>query len=180
VWLDWTDCKDDPRHGVSSRKLGVGGYLLTVYRMTCRLPQTPRTPTGAAAHYFDDVFSTTSKPKKPHHLRRSSTSRSIGFRSDWGESANEDDDETVSSPANRRGSVGHLDPEAIEQKNAMQERLNHYVSGQLERVKTGIADVETDEFETTLDGSSDQKPNGHARRERNRRDYFEQDPYFSK
>jgi hypothetical protein len=143
--------------------------------MTCRLPQTPRTPTGAAAHYFDDVFTTTSKPKKPHHLRRSSTSRSIGFRSDWGESTNGDDNEAVSSPANRRGSVGYLDHEAIEQKNAMQERLNHYVSGQLERVKTGLADVETDEFETTLDGSSERKPDGHARK-----DYFEQDPYFSK
>jgi hypothetical protein len=150
--------------------------------MTCRLPQTPRTPTGAAAHYFDDVFTTTSKPKKPHHLRRSSTSRSIGFRSDWGGSnGDKDEDETVSSPANRRGSVGYLDHEAIEQKNAMQERLNHYVSGQLERVKTGLADVETDEFETTMDGASDRKSNGHARRERNRRDYFEQDdPYFSK
>jgi hypothetical protein len=158
----------------------MGGSPLTVSSMTCRLPQTPRTPTGAAAHYFDDVFTTTSKPKKPHHLRRSSTSRSIGFRSDWGESTNGDDNEAVSSPANRRGSVGYLDHEAIEQKNAMQERLNHYVSGQLERVKTGLADVETDEFETTLDGSSERKPDGHARRARNRKDYFEQDPYFSK
>jgi hypothetical protein len=149
--------------------------------MTCRLPQTPRTPTGAAAHYFDDVFTTTGKPKKPHHLRRSSTSRSIGFRSDWGESTNGDDDETVSSPANRRGSVGHLDQDAIEQKNAMQERLNHYVSGQLERVKTGLADVETDEFETTMDGASDRKSNGRSHRQRHdRNDYFEQDPYFSK
>jgi hypothetical protein len=149
--------------------------------MTCRLPQTPRTPTGAAAHYFDDVFIKTSKPKKPHHLRRSSTSRSIGFRSDWGESTNGDEEEAGTSPVNRRGSVGHLDQDAIEQKNAMQERLNHYVSGQLERVKTGLADVETDEFETTLDGSSDRKSNGSSRRaRRDRSDYFEQDPYFSR
>jgi hypothetical protein len=146
--------------------------------MTCRLPQTPRTPTGAAAHYFDDVIATTSKPKKPHHLRRSSTSRSIGFRSDWGESTNGEDEESVSSPQHRRGSVGYLDEEAVQQKNAMQERLNHYVSGQLERVKTGLADVETDEFETTMDGASDRKSNGHKRRDRG--DYFEQDPYFSK
>jgi hypothetical protein len=149
--------------------------------MTCRLPQTPRTPTGAAAHYFDDVFIKAAKPKKPHHLRRSSTSRSIGFRSDWGESTNGDEEESASSPVNRRGSVGYLDQDAIEQKNAMQERLNHYVSGQLERVKTGLADVETDEFETTLDGSSDRKSNGQSRRaRRDRSDYFEQDPYFSK
>lgn len=148
--------------------------------MTCRLPQTPRTPTGAAAHYFDDVFSTTGKPQKPYQLRRSSTSRSIGFRSDYEGSTNDDDDEAVSSPVNRRGSVGYLDQETIEQKAAMQERLNHYVSGQLERVKTGLADVEKDEFETTLDGSSDKKSNGHSRREQRRKDYFEQDPYFSK
>lgn len=152
--------------------------LLIAYSMTCRLPQTPRTPTGAAAHYFDDVFTTDSKPKKRHHLRRSSTSRSIGFRSDWGESTNGEDEESTSGPANRRGSVGYLDEDAVQQKNAMQERLNHYVSGQLERVKTGLADVETDEFETTLDGSSDQRTNGQRRRDRN--DYFEQDPYFSK
>ena len=87
----------------------------------------------------------------------------------------------MSSPANRRGSVGYLDQEAIQQKTAMQERLNHYVSGQLERVKTGLAGVETDEFETTMDGSSDRKSNGHTRRQqRDRNDYFEQDPYFSK
>jgi hypothetical protein len=149
--------------------------------MTCRLPQTPRTPTGAAAFYFDDVFTSTGRPKKPHHLRRSSTSRSIGFRSDWGDSTNGDNEEAVSSPANRRGSVGYLDEEAIKHKTEMQERLNHYVSGQLERVKTGGADVETDEFVTTLDGSSDRRSNGHTRRQqRDRSDYFEQDPYFSK
>lgn len=146
--------------------------------MSCRLPQTPRTPTGAAAHYFDDVFTTTAKPKKPHHLRRSSTSRSIGFRSDWETSTNGDEEGSVSSPQNRRGSVGVLDEDAEQQKAAMQDLLNHYVSGQLERVKTGLADVETDEFETTMDGSSDRKSNGHKRRDRS--DYFEQDPYFSK
>jgi hypothetical protein len=148
--------------------------------MTCRLPQTPRTPTGAAAHYFDDVFTAAGKPKKPSILRRSSTSRSIGFRSDLGESANGDDDEAVSSPANRRGSVGYLDHEAMQENSAMQERLNHYVSGQLERVKTGYVDVENDEFEATMDGSSDRKSTGQKRREQRRMDYFEQDPYFSK
>jgi hypothetical protein len=148
--------------------------------MTCRLPQTPRTPTGAAAHYFDDVFTSTGKPKKPSTLRRSSTSRSIGFRSDWGESANGDDDEAVSSPVNRRGSVGYLDHEAMEENTAMQERLNHYVSGQLERVKSGVVDVENDEFEATMDGPSDRKSTGQKRREQRRVDYFEQDPYFSK
>lgn len=69
----------------------------------------------------------------------------------------------------------------MQEKADLQDRLNHYVSGQLERVKTGLADVETDEFETSLDGTSERRSNGHkSRRERERGDYFEQDPYFSK
>ncbi|KAF2848822.1 hypothetical protein T440DRAFT_147876 [Plenodomus tracheiphilus IPT5] len=148
--------------------------------MTCRLPQTPRTPTGAADHYFDDVFATSSKPKKPHHLRRSSTSRSIGHRSDWGESTNGDDDD-VTSPVRRKNSVGVADSEQMEQRAAMEARLNHYVSGQLQRIKTGMQDYEPDEFETMTDGAADAKPS-HSRRDghRERGDYFEQDPYFSK
>ncbi|CBX93366.1 predicted protein [Plenodomus lingam JN3] len=148
--------------------------------MTCRLPQTPRTPTGAADHYFDDVFATSGKPKKPHHLRRSSTSRSIGHRSDWGGSTNGDEDD-VTSPARRKNSVGVADAEQMEQRAAMEARLNHYVSGQLQRIKTGMQDYEPDEFETTTDGASDGKPS-HSRRNghRERRDYFEQDPYFSR
>jgi hypothetical protein len=63
----------------------------------------------------------------------------------------------------------------------MEDQFSHYVSGQLERVKTGFADVETDEFETTLDGASDRKSNSHnIGKARERDDYFEQDPYFSK
>lgn len=78
--------------------------------------------------------------------------------------------------------MGYLDQESIQEKADLQDRLNHYVSGQLERVKTGLADVETDEFETSLDGTSERKSNGHnSRRERRERgDYFEQDPYFSR
>lgn len=150
--------------------------------MTCRLPQTPRTPSGAADHYFDDIFATTGKPKKPHQLRRSSTNRSIGFRSDWETSTN-GEEEDATSPIRRKNSVGYLDADAIEQKNAMEERLNHYVSGQLQRIKTGMQDYEPDEFETTTDGASDQRPT-RGRRNGNRKngsgDYFEQDPYFSK
>ena len=147
--------------------------------MTCRLPQTPRTPTGAADHYFDDIFATATKPKKPHHLRRSSTSRSIGNRSDWGESTNGDDDETL-SPAKRKNSAGAMDAEAMGQKAAMEERLNHYVTGQLQRIKSGGQEYERDELETTTDGASDEPPAKPRRNHRGRDNYFEQDPYFSK
>jgi hypothetical protein len=63
----------------------------------------------------------------------------------------------------------------------VEDQFSHYVSGQLERVKTGLADVETDEFETTLDGASDRKSNNDNHgKARERNDYFEHDPYFSK
>ena len=59
--------------------------------LNCRLPQTPRTPTAAAAHYFDDVFSRSSKASEQQPgLRRSSTSRSIGNRSSFYGSVNGD------------------------------------------------------------------------------------------
>ncbi|KAK6825724.1 family 63 glycoside hydrolase [Apiospora arundinis] len=63
--------------------------------ISCRLPQTPRTPSVGMAHYFDDVFHRTTgqgHPKKPH-MRRSSTARSIGARSDFEGSVNGDDDD---------------------------------------------------------------------------------------
>lgn len=155
--------------------------------MTCRLPQTPATPRVAAEHYFDDVFTTTGRPKKPHHLRRSSTSRSIGYRSDWGESTNgeEGDEEAVSSPANRRSSVGYLDEESLKQKALVQDRMHHYVSGQLARHKNGHTHLEKDEFITTMDGASEGHSNGEngengESSHRDRGDYFEQDPYFSR
>lgn len=157
---------------------------LTLHSMTCRLPQTPRTPTAAAAHYFDDVLSSGPRPKKPSNLRRSSTTRSIGFRSDYEASIN-GDDEDPTSPARRKNSVGYLDEDAIKAKREIEERFNHYVSGQLERVKTGMQDFEPDEFETSVDGVNERprgrtasKANSNGHKERS--DYFEQDEYFSK
>ena len=155
---------------------------LTRSSMTCRLPQTPRTPTGAASHYFDDVFTPAVKSAKRHALRRSSTSRSIGFRSDWGETSTNGEEDDDMAPMKRKNSVGVLDQEALEQKAAMANRLNDYVSGQLQRMKSGMQDYEADEFETTTDGAPDTRgrngrPNGRGR---DKGDYFEQDPYFSK
>jgi hypothetical protein len=151
--------------------------------MTCRLPQTPRTPTAAAAHYFDDVLSTGPRPKKPSQLRRSSTTRSIGFRSDYG--GDDDDEDGPNSPVRRKNSVGYLDEDAIKAKQEIQDRFNHYVSGQLERVKTGMQDYEPDELAASVDGADERprgrhgsktKSNGH----KERAEYFEQDEYFSR
>jgi hypothetical protein len=138
--------------------------------MTCRLPQTPRTPTAAAAHYFDDIWAPTGKPKKPHHLRRSSTSRSIGFRSDWETSTNNDEDEP--EPINRTSSIGYLDSEELRRKAEIDDKVADYVSDQLERVKSGeSAEVDHSEFETSLDGAFE-KPK--SRRQNGDGDYFSQ------
>lgn len=53
--------------------------------LTCRLPQTPRTTSTGVAHYFDDIFARFQAPKVIHaeSLRRSSTNRSIGTRTDF-------------------------------------------------------------------------------------------------
>lgn len=58
---------------------------LTENSMTCRLPQTPKTPSSGLAHYFDDTFtrSASAHPVRPARSRRSSTGRSIGARSDF-------------------------------------------------------------------------------------------------
>jgi hypothetical protein len=72
-----------------------------------------------------------------------------------------------------------MDEEAIKAKQAIQERLNHYVSGQLERVKTGMNEYEPDEFEASLDGTSE-KPSRSSKRSNGRSKDLEQDPYFSK
>lgn len=127
--------------------------------MTCRLPQTPRTPTAAAAHYFDDIWSTAGKPKKPHHFRRSSTSRSIGNRSDWETATNEEDEP---SALYRKNSIGYLDADAMKRKAEMDEHVANYVSDQLARVKSGdSADIEPEEFEASLDGTFERSTNGH-------------------
>lgn len=136
--------------------------------MTCRLPQTPRTPTSAAAHYFDDIFTEIGRPKKPHHLRRSSTARSIGHRSDWGATTEEDD----VTPLNRVNSIGYLNEDAIRRKSEMDQHVAHYVSDQLQRLKTHEDDYGVDggELETSLDGAADGKSNGH---ERGKNGYFD-------
>lgn len=107
------------------------------------------------SHYFDDVFSRAiggdkAKPTKPQ-MRRSSTARSIGARSDFDTSINgeDDDDDDIASQGN---SVDHSNPERDTERREADAHLHHYISEQLERVKTdleenGYTNME-DEFET--------------------------------
>jgi hypothetical protein len=135
----------------ASHQCGWTGLIAKLIHDTginCRLPQTPRTPSTAAAHYFDDVFSRSSKStnEKPHHFRRSSTYRSIGKRSSFASSANGDEDE-ARSMANSA-----LNEERNEEKKEADQHVASYVSERLERIRTDdSATAYEDEFEAQLD-----------------------------
>jgi len=107
-------------------------------------------------HYFDDIFTRNAgRPKGDSRpkIRRSSTTRSIGARSDF-DSVDEDhndDDEDVRS---RMNSVG---PDTDERERERQEAdalTANYVSEQLSRVRSHQSVIEDigDEFEAQLDG----------------------------
>lgn len=115
--------------------------------VTCRLPQTPRTPSVGLNHYFDDILHRYDKSPTPR-LRRSSTSRSIGARSDFmigaDEHEEEEDDEETEAAAmtprtprghSRRSSMYLQDPERMRQRSEADLHLHHYISEQLERIK---------------------------------------------
>lgn len=124
------------------------------YSISCRLPQTPRTPTAGMSHYFDDILTrgvlngTGHGQRKPNmHMRRSSTARSIGARSDFDAAFGDDDARSVYGGAEN-------DPERQAEVREANVHLHRYVTDQLERVRTdqerngdgdGVTDV--DEFE---------------------------------
>ncbi|KAI1403729.1 Six-hairpin glycosidase [Hypoxylon fuscum] len=141
--------------GDSGRGLGAThqcGWTGLIARMihdtgiSCRLPQTPRTPSVGMAHYFDDIFHRTvgspGKPKPHMHMRRSSTARSISARSDFDASINGEDFDTRS--------VAPDDPEREAERKEADVHLHQYISEQLQKVKdhdehNGYADG--DEYE---------------------------------
>lgn len=130
-----------------------GGGRLTRFRINCRLPQTPRTPSTAAAHYFDDIFSRSTKPggSKPTRIRRSSTTRSIGNQSSFGVSVNGDHEDTKST-----ADSAHLEEddndETLRRRNEANEHIANYVTNQLERIRSNESvGVCEDEFEAQLD-----------------------------
>ena len=126
----------------SSNKLII---LLTYSRINCRLPQTPRTPTAAAAHYagsyFDEIWGRSSKPR----IRRSSTSRSIGNSFNGSVNGDIRDGSAV-------GSVGDV-VDRERQKSEANQHVANYVNEQLERVRSNESvGAYEDEFEAQLDG----------------------------
>ncbi|OJD22059.1 hypothetical protein ACJ73_06599 [Blastomyces percursus] len=119
--------------------------------VTCRLPHTPRTPTTAAAHYFDDIFSRFSKPRcsKSPMVRRSSACRSIGRRSSFTSTIH--GDESVSTHP-LESSTGMLGEEAT--PSEIDEQTRHRVHEQVERMarRDSVAAYE-DEFGAGTEGS---------------------------
>lgn len=97
------------------------------------------------AHYFDDIMhrhTNPSKPQKPQ-MRRSSTARSMGARSDFN-SVNGEDLDARSEMAE--------DPEREAQRKEADAHLHKYIADQLQRVADddeyqGVADKE--EYEAT-------------------------------
>ncbi|KAK8200217.1 Six-hairpin glycosidase-like protein [Phyllosticta capitalensis] len=145
----------------ASHQCGWTGLIAKMIHDTgirCRLPQTPRTPSTAAAHYFDDIFHKY-KPAKPK-FRRSSTSRSIGKLEDLeGDFRNgvaiEDEPESPVRPMKRVNSVGYFDDAAIEKKKQIDEQVAGYISGKLQKMRSHESAGEdmNDELEAQLDGA---------------------------
>ncbi|CAH0001606.1 unnamed protein product [Clonostachys byssicola] len=147
--------------GDSGRGLGAThqcGWTGLIARMihdtgvNCRLPQTPREPTATMAHYFDDVFQRRINAGTPHpsgnmRIRRSSTSRSIGARSDFslnGVDVDDDDGDAHSTTA----SVFPDDPERARQRSEADSHMHQYISDQLERYRI---DQTSNEYEQDLE-----------------------------
>lgn len=101
------------------------------------------------AHYFDDVFHRAAgspKTLKPK-MRRSSTARSIGARSDFDTSVNGDDDDN-----NSLGNSVDLDPEREKEQRDADAHMHQYITDELEKVKSDQDENRTygdqDEYET--------------------------------
>jgi hypothetical protein len=122
----------------------VMNKFANIYSVNCRLPHTPRTPSIAMSHYFDDIFHRSVETGVPHsgmpRIRRSSTARSIGARSDF-----DDDTRSVTN------SIYHDDPDRARERTEADAHMHSYVSEQLERYKDDKKDgnyEHDDEFET--------------------------------
>ncbi|KAL8397615.1 hypothetical protein RB594_004358 [Gaeumannomyces avenae] len=120
--------------------------------LKCRLPQTPRTPSVGMAHYFDDIMDRGhQRPRTPStpKMRRYSTARSIGSRSDF------DTNGMTSEASTRRPSMSGLgvqmaaDPALLRERAEADEAMHQYINHKLNKVKQD-RDLEEpgDELET--------------------------------
>ncbi|OJJ47136.1 hypothetical protein ASPZODRAFT_65781 [Penicilliopsis zonata CBS 506.65] len=132
----------------ASHQCGWTGLIAKVIHDTglnCRLPQTPRTPFATASHYFDDIFSRSGRPQSSGKamIRRSSTSRSIGARSDYAASIVDEDE----------GKSDYHDDDGDDSEEG---HIANYVATELQRVRSHTSLAFEDELGTLAD-----QPNGH-------------------
>ncbi|KAI2631706.1 Six-hairpin glycosidase [Xylaria nigripes] len=131
----------------ASHQCGWTGLIARMIHDTgisCRLPHTPRTPAMGMAHYFDDTLHryaqlNNPKPQEKYRMRRSSTARSIGARSDFDGSVNGDEFEARS--------VVMDDPMRQAQRLEADAHLHQYITDQLQRVVDGDEDQRFDREE---------------------------------
>ena len=129
----------------ASHQCGWTGLVCKIIHdagLNCRLPSTPKTPTRVAAHYADSYFDETFDRPTRNHIRRSSTSRSIGRRGSFGTSVN--GDHSVHSEVE--------DEEDDARRTAEKQNVAEYVSEQLDRMRSNESlAVYEDEFKTQVD-----------------------------
>lgn len=140
--------------------------------MNCRLPQTPRTPTDAASHYFDDVFTKQRRnslgTRRPTGLARSNTRRrSIGARSDFSEKTNgdteadgdEDDVKSNGAPSRTWSIYKDDDPTAglPKPEDDPDDPINRYVAEQIARIKSNESQELAEELAAQNDGTNDKQ-----------------------
>ena len=153
----------------ASHQCGWTGLLAKLIHdtgITCRLPQTPRSPATAASHYFDDILAKRKSidvgtPKSPKLRRRSSVRSTISNgdkdENEFGEHSEliANGHKTPGTDAHARGtSIGYLDEAALDRMKDADNHLANHVSQQLTRLKSddSIHHVH-DEFEAQLDGT---------------------------
>lgn len=113
----------------------------------------------AMSHYFDDMFQRSvdaGVPTSPkmQRVRRSSTARSIGARSDFDASQNGVDDDDEDDVRSDGASIFHEDEDKRREKSEANQHMHRYVSDQLNRFKVGkMAErfEQGDEFEPKAD-----------------------------
>jgi hypothetical protein len=156
----------------ASHQCGWTGLMAKIIQDTgtnCRLPQTPRSPSSAAEHYFDDTFSRQRRaslgPRRPTGLARSLTrQRSIGQRSDWGNGSTAPPSEPGDEEDRADGNIyKDANDELAEAANVARKAgkgrdledpddpINRYVREQLERLKAHESNEQAEELATSKD-----------------------------
>jgi len=129
-----------------------------------QVPQTPRTPSTAYAHYFDDILTRTKPGVNVRRIRRSSTHRNIGgWANISGTTSTEpsidggDEDVTPEADEDRRKALRRKDSIGswnMQEKQAMDDHVHKYVTNKLEALRTtdsALADDACNEVEARGD-----------------------------